>query len=176
MVVVSGSMAPALPVGALVVVERTRLEDLVPGEIVTVRLKSGDLLTHRLGRVVGTNDGPALVLKGDANDAADPLPVPASSLVGEVAFSAPAIGFAFWALRQPIGLVTFGALIAMLLLTARGLRPRVARRSRAVPEGARLDISDHADAGPVAVGGGQSRRLGGLRAVAPALLASLALA
>jgi signal peptidase I len=164
MVVVTGSMAPALPVGSLVVVERTRLEDLVPGEIVTVRLKSGDLLTHRLGRIVGTTDGPALVLKGDANDAADPLPVPASSLVGEVAFSAPGIGFAFWALRQPIGLVAFAALIAMLFLTARALRPLAGRRPTATT-----------DAGEPASGTRATRRLGGFGAVAPALLASLAL-
>jgi signal peptidase I len=176
MVVVSGSMAPALPVGSLVIVERTQLENLVPGEIVTVRLKSGDLLTHRLGRVVGTSDGPALVLKGDANDAADPLPVPASSLVGQVAFSAPGIGFAFWVLRQPIGLVTFGALIAMLLMTARALRPRTGRPASATTELGEPGVPDGTDAQPLTAGTRSPRRLGRPGAAAPVLLASLALA
>ncbi len=122
MVVVSGSMEPALPIGSLILVEHAVASDLVPGQIVTVRKEADTLLTHRYVGSVHTEDGHALILKGDANNAADPLPVAADTLVGVFVASVPAVGYAFWAIRQPGGLLILGALLAGTLLLRRHLR------------------------------------------------------
>ncbi len=122
MVVVSGSMAPAVPVGSLVIVSPVDPSGLAPGQIVTVRLSSGDVLTHRLVAIEDRPDGRALALKGDANNAADPLPVAASALIGRVETIVPGAGYAFWAMRQPLGLLSFSVLVAGLLLMRRLVR------------------------------------------------------
>ena len=72
----SGSMAPAIPVGALVIVRAEPLETIGAGDVVTLRMRNGQLLTHRVTRVAQLPDGTYLETKGDANEAPDPVLVP----------------------------------------------------------------------------------------------------
>lgn len=119
--VISGSMAPAIPVGSIVVVQPAAPEELQPGEIVAYQ--SGDsVVVHRLAEnhvVEGE-----LVTKGDANAEADPLKVSYADVVGTVCLHLPFIGIYAGALNTLSGklyALGFVAAAAMLYLLAREL-------------------------------------------------------
>ena len=102
--VLTGSMAPALEVGSLVVINPVEPEEVAVGDIITFRPASGDktLITHR---VIGVGQSSSLYFetKGDANQSPDRSTVPARNLVGRVAFNAPYWGFATEFLKTPLG-------------------------------------------------------------------------
>lgn len=94
--ILGSSMEPAIPLGSLVVVKPTEIEDVSPGAVITFQLESGEsaVATHRVVGVGVQGDGAALlVTQGDANDSADLEPVRAEQLRGEVLYSLPVIGW-----------------------------------------------------------------------------------
>lgn len=112
LVVVSGSMRPAIPVGSLVYVSPTAPATLSPGEICTWKdTEKGVLVTHRVVQVDATAE--LLWTKGDANQRTD-APVPFSSVVGKVEKSVPVGGWLILLLRTPAGLLVlcFAAIVA----------------------------------------------------------------
>ncbi|HET7677200.1 MAG TPA: signal peptidase I, partial [Candidatus Limnocylindrales bacterium] len=80
----SASMAPALPVGSLVILSSPPAGALAVGDAVTVRLPSGAYVTHRITRLVSRPDGLFGEMKGDANATPDPVLVDAAMIVGRV--------------------------------------------------------------------------------------------
>lgn len=107
-VVLTGSMAPAIAVGDIVVVERVDPAAIAVGDVVTF-LPADDALpvTHRVVAVTETEAGERLfATKGDANEVADADPVPASSLYGRVRLVVPALGHVLLFGRTTVGLVT----------------------------------------------------------------------
>jgi signal peptidase len=74
--VVSGSMEPAVPTGALVLHGSQPASELVVGDIVTVRRTDADgVVTHRIVHIEPRGDGKyALTLRGDNNKKDDPTP------------------------------------------------------------------------------------------------------
>lgn len=104
----SGSMAPTLHKGDLVVVNRIPDKNYQVGDVITFINPHNDkqTITHRVQQVL-PSDGmqeKRVVTKGDANTAAD-IPVYASKIVGKVSFGIPYLGLAFDFVRQPIGLL-----------------------------------------------------------------------
>src|SRR4051812_10481433 len=86
-VVKTGSMAPGMPAGSLLISRRVPSASLKPGDVVTLRRPGSSLfVTHRVVRVDHTTAGPALMTKGDANTAVDdwrvPLPTPTWRRIG----------------------------------------------------------------------------------------------
>ena len=103
-VVVSGSMAPTIPVGAIIVLRPARAEQLQVGDIITFQRpdRPGELVTHR---IVGVAEGAGergLVTKGDANAVPDPWPVAASGTGWRYVFALPYLGTVLRALQQPV--------------------------------------------------------------------------
>jgi signal peptidase len=95
-VVASGSMAPVLRAGDVLVVAPVDPARVVPGQVVLVDdpLHSGRLLTHRVVRRTEDN---SLVLKGDANAVSDSSPVAPSGVRGVGRLVVPRIGLpVFW--------------------------------------------------------------------------------
>lgn len=93
----SGSMAPSIPVGSLLLVFPCSYEEVREGDVVTCCLADGKtMVTHRVAeRLEGIR---SLLLKGDANEEPDIVPVPASRIRGRVVFSLPYLGYALlWA-------------------------------------------------------------------------------
>jgi len=90
-VVTSGSMAPAVAVGDAVVVQPVPAAEVRVGDIVVFDdpARPGGLLTHRV--VDRLADG-GLVTRGDANAAADPVPVAAESVHGRARLVVPYVG------------------------------------------------------------------------------------
>jgi len=76
----TGSMSPAIPVGALVVATRASADDLAPGDVIVFRRpdRPGMMVVHRIEAVQQTPGGPVFVTKGDANAGVDGWQVPAT--------------------------------------------------------------------------------------------------
>lgn len=87
--VVTGSMEPEIPVGALLVARETDIEDVEIGDIVVYRSAtsgmSGMIITHRVVAIHEAGDGTRyLETKGDANQYADGTLVDGRFLIGRV--------------------------------------------------------------------------------------------
>jgi len=97
-IVRSGSMAPALGVGDVVIVQPLeRMPDI--GDIITYE-KQGQIITHR---VVKIEDAANIMVKGDANQGPDPWRVQLSEVRGKVTLHIPYLGYFFAFVRQPSG-------------------------------------------------------------------------
>ncbi|HZV72168.1 MAG TPA: hypothetical protein VFF79_00480 [Conexibacter sp.] len=73
LVIRTGSMAPAMPVGTVVLVRPQPATDVTVGEVVAIRRSDGRRIMHRVRRARPAGDGSmTLVLRGDRNRAADP--------------------------------------------------------------------------------------------------------
>lgn len=73
LVVMSGSMVPAIDTGALAVARTVPAAEVRRGDVVSVHTEGGVRVTHRVVEASTAGDGTAsLVLRGDANAAPDP--------------------------------------------------------------------------------------------------------
>lgn len=88
LVVLSGSMSPALQAGDLAFARTVPVDDVRVGDVVSVVGDDGVRLTHRVFAIdTDGNDRPVLRLKGDANaspDAADYSPATVDRVVGGI--------------------------------------------------------------------------------------------
>jgi signal peptidase len=108
-------MAPAIPLGALVDVVGVDPSELAVGDIVTMKTANGVLVTHRIVRIVSTEEGLSFELKGDANAEPDAGLVPATAVQGRVAVSVPILGYMLYMLTSPTGLASLICLALTLL-------------------------------------------------------------
>lgn len=120
-IVVSGSMAPDMPVGSLTVARTVPAESVAVGDVVTVpRVRADGLVTHRVVETAPDPDDPGatrLVLQGDANDQPDALPYSVRE-AGRVLFVLPGVGYVVQAMQQNLvavvaGLLAVTAFVAM---------------------------------------------------------------
>lgn len=117
--IVSGSMAPTLKPGDVVVFEPIKAESVNVGKILLFNSPDqvGHLRVHRL--LVFRNDG-YLVTKGDANAQADSSAVRAGDKLWVAVLRIPWVGLpAVWLLhRQYTTVVAFGASMVLLAIVA----------------------------------------------------------
>lgn len=119
-VVVSGSMAPAIQVGD-VVVTRPVSGAPEPGRVVAVRdpRDPARVLVHRLQ---GVDADGRLVTRGDANDVADSTQATRGDLIGVAVVRVPKVGLpVVWARSGDLGSLAL-AVAALTLLTALATR------------------------------------------------------
>jgi signal peptidase len=118
LVVAGPSMAPAIELGSAVVVEPVDAASLAAGNVISIQGPDGGaIFTHRIVRVVDRDDGRWLETKGDANVHADPTLVPATAVIGRVAWHVPLAGYLLTFLSLPIGVaVALLAAVALLVL------------------------------------------------------------
>jgi signal peptidase I len=110
MTIISGSMAPTIPVGDIVVdapVTAAQASDLHVGQIISFRAAPGspEFITHRIVAVRVTSGAVSYITKGDANNTADATPRPASDVIGVYNFSIPRGGYVLVAMHTPRVLV-----------------------------------------------------------------------
>lgn len=129
--VVSGSMAPAIPAGHVVLAEPYGDQALRPGAVVTYRDPRADrLVTHRVAEV--REDG-TLTTRGDASAAADPIALHPSHVVGVGRLVVPAAGLpSLWAIEGRHQLLASMISAAVVALAA-GVWPRPSGRRRHRP-------------------------------------------
>ncbi len=92
-VVLGGSMSPAFEAGSLVGVRPVDPSTLRAGDVISFRTREGSMLTTHRIVAVDTEGGLSFTTKGDANDAVDPNPVPAHSVIGKVSLAVPYAGY-----------------------------------------------------------------------------------
>lgn len=124
----SGSMAPTIPTGAMVVVTDVDPDHLDPGDVIVFD-RPGDASETITHRIVAVDAGPSFVTKGDANATADPWRVPASDVRGRLRFHVPLVGYVFGFLGNPAARLAL-VLVPLALLVTFGVRRRPARVSR----------------------------------------------
>jgi len=110
------SMEPAILQGSAIVVEPVDPGLLRVGDVVTMRVgPEHAVFTHRIVRIVERPDGLWLETKGDANEAPDPVLVPATSVIGRVGLTVTAIGYVIAAVSTSNGLLLVGGLAGVFL-------------------------------------------------------------
>jgi signal peptidase len=103
-IVASGSMAPEIPVGAVVFHKPVPAEQLQVGDVVTVDRPAGKgVITHRITSIEAADAGQYLLtLRGDANKKDDPQPYLVSA-ADKMSLSVPHLGTGLnWMKVHPI--------------------------------------------------------------------------
>lgn len=124
MIVISGSMEPAISVGDMVIVHETG--DYQPGDVITYYDGSA-YVTHRLTEKIGDR----YITQGDANNAPDE-PVLAEQIIGKVVVAIPKAGKLILFLRTPAGIVML-AVLGYALIMIPGYIDRKRRKAAEKP-------------------------------------------
>ena len=153
-VVMSSSMQPAFDAGAVVFVKTVPPESIEKGDVITYRegekevIRDGkrNRITHRVVGVSESKGAPVFTTKGDANDAPDPQPVPASALIGTVLFSIPYLGHLIAFMTTDLGYAAFiGVPLGLLILSEAWDLARAFRRGRATATEADTTTQEETD-------------------------------
>ena len=103
MIVQSGSMAPAIKMGSIVMVkpmDEYKIGDVISfGEITRTKAPT----THRIYDMKVEGGEPIYITKGDANNAPDTGEIKKEDIVGKVLFSVPFVGYAVDFAKKPMG-------------------------------------------------------------------------
>lgn len=123
LIVRSGSMAPVIGVGDLVVSRTIEPTEAKVGDIITFTDPTRDdaLVTHRVRRVRIDDHQVHFVTKGDANGAVERWTIDSDGTIGRMVFSVPKVGYAVSWAAQPEARFTLIVLGGVLLAYA-GLR------------------------------------------------------
>ena len=119
LVVLSGSMEPALGTGDITVVRTIAPLEARPGDVVTFRdpANADRLITHRVRRMVAQGGAVSFVTRGDTNNVSERWRVPADGEIGRVAYRIPKLGWALmYARERGMFVILLGASLALLLV------------------------------------------------------------
>ena len=116
----TGSMAPMIEPGDLVIVKQVPIETVRVGDVIGVRSQSGAVIVHRVGRIDGAGASLRVTTKGDANPTSEDWTLRRGSDVALVRGTLPDAGVVVDALKGP--LVALIVLLAALLLAVAQLR------------------------------------------------------
>lgn len=116
----TGSMAPAIQTGDLVIVRQTPLTEIRPGDVIGVKNSSNAVIVHRVQRIDGAGSALRVTTKGDANPTSESWTLQRTADVALVRGTVPSAGSAVDALKGP--LVALVVLIAALILAVTQLR------------------------------------------------------
>ena len=141
--VLTGSMAPSMPPGTLVVAKPATPEDIGVGTVITYQLASDRpaVVTHRVvGQGFGDEGEPVFQTRGDANTVPDPAWVRPVQIRGEERYAVPYLGYVSNVLtgrgRQVavdvVAVLLLGYALALLGSGLRDRRSTVATKARHV--------------------------------------------
>lgn len=130
-IVAGPSMEPAIPIGSAIVLSAVEPDQMVVGDVVSLRSgQSQAVFTHRITRIVERDGAAWIETKGDANESPDPSLTPAEAIIGRVAVSLPMLGYLLTIVSSPIGVVFALSLGGALLVLGWLLDDVVATRRR----------------------------------------------
>ena len=129
--IVSGSMDPTIPVGALVVTAPLE-EQAAVGDIITFANPFRDgTVVHRVVAIEVGAEASHYVTKGDANDTTDGWRIPVTGATGKVVAVIPYVGYGLGTMQRPLARIGIGVLVMAFIIPAFGLvgrrRPQPAR-------------------------------------------------
>ena len=119
--VMSGSMEPAYPVGALIYTKTVDPQTLKEGDVITFMNDETTIVTHRIIEVVTetTPSGEQILkfrTKGDANNTPDGKLVHYKNILGTPVFTIPLLGYVANFLQRPPG-IYIAIIIGTFLIT-----------------------------------------------------------
>ncbi|MDR0853455.1 MAG: signal peptidase I [Clostridiales Family XIII bacterium] len=115
LVVASGSMEPALPVGSLVYVVPTPQRDIRIHDVLSYEADEDTIVTHRVAAI---DEKGRYTMKGDANASTDARPLEYENVFGVVKFSLPTVGYALSFVMTTQGkIILVTVVIALIILT-----------------------------------------------------------
>ena len=115
MMVLSGSMEPAIGKGSVVVVRPS--DDYKIGEVITFKFKnSEESTTHRIEEIRIVGGKPVYVTKGDVNNAPDTREVLQEDIIGKVLFDIPYIGYVIDFAKRPVGFMILIIVPALVII------------------------------------------------------------
>jgi signal peptidase len=117
-VVGSGSMAPALRVGSLVVTRPVDPEQIEVGDIITFNPSTigENPVSHRVAGI-GRNSPLYFITKGDASADDDPFTVPADDVIGRICLHTPYVGYIVAFLKTQVGFVFALVIPSLIIIT-----------------------------------------------------------
>jgi len=112
--VLSGSMQPAIPIGAEVVDQVVPGASLEVGDVITYEhpRHPGTYITHRVIAIDRTGLAPIISTRGDANGAPDPWKVQVQSSMLRVQVTIPLLGYLLGSLASPYARLVMVVLVA----------------------------------------------------------------
>ena len=119
LVVLSGSMEPALGTGDVSVVRTIKPLDARPGDVVTFRDPddADRLITHRVREMHAQGSAVVFRTRGDANTASEHWQVSSTEEIGRVIYRIPKLGWALmFARSQGLFVFMLGGALALLLV------------------------------------------------------------
>ena len=114
--VLSGSMAPEIKMGSVVIVKP--VQDYKINDIITFGpfSKIKPATTHRIHDIKVVDGQPIYITKGDANNAPDTREIQKKDVLGKVLFDVPYVGFAVDVARKPFGFALIIVVPAALII------------------------------------------------------------
>lgn len=110
----SGSMAPAINTGSIVVVKPA--DSYQEGEMITFKGGKSVDVTHRIVEIKEAGGNISYVTKGDANNAADTRAVLQKDVVGKVTLTVPYVGYAVSVAQTPYGFIGLLVIPALVII------------------------------------------------------------
>lgn len=128
-IVMSGSMAPDIMVGDLIITQEAKPEDLSAGDVIAYRYGEESVITHRIQEVTRQDGALAFITKGDANNVEDNEVPTADRLEGRLRWTLPGLGNAAMFLQTPGGLLLAAGSPVLLFILIDTLRRRRADKT-----------------------------------------------
>jgi signal peptidase len=115
--VLSGSMAPTIGTGDVVVVKKIAPLDAHVGDVVTFRSPENPqkIITHRVRSIQASGETVGFTTRGDANSGTERWSVSKSGTIGKVEYRIPKLGYVTNRIGSRIGRFAFLILPALLL-------------------------------------------------------------
>lgn len=115
LIVQSGSMSPSIPMGSLVITKPS--DEYKVNDVVTFYDQDTRyLITHRIEGIEKLEEGELFITKGDANEDEDGRRVDKDSVVGEVVWALPLVGYAISFAKTQTGLILLIIIPATLIV------------------------------------------------------------
>lgn len=114
MVVLSGSMSPAYPVGSVIYIQKQLGYNL--HDAITFKNTAGENVTHRITNIEFDDKGTTYTTKGDANNTVDSVVVPSANVTGRVFLYIPYLGRAIALFGTLQGFIIFIICPSLILI------------------------------------------------------------
>lgn len=118
--VLSGSMESVYPTGSLIYITKANPADLEVNDIITFKMPSGTIATHRIIELVSDETDPDIIrfrTKGDENEIVDGTLVDFDSVIGKPVFCIPFLGYLATYIMVPPGkYVAVTVAVALILI------------------------------------------------------------
>lgn len=121
LIVLSGSMTPAINAGDVIITLEKEASMINEGDIITFNPSENSSktpITHRVTNITKENNTIFFQTKGDANNVVDDFLVSEHNIIGTVIFTIPYLGYLPNFIQSPTGFILFIILPGSLLITS----------------------------------------------------------